>query len=112
MRGAAVSILILRLDLGSASQTLSVLSDVCDRLPEFSGGLLGLLNSGEKLFFIDDEVRTAPGTGDIVAGFKPSDSRLNLVSAFMASHPNSLIVKHFPHPFRSDDCNITSESVQ
>lgn len=112
MRGATVNILLLRLDKSSASQTLSVFSDVSDRPPEFGGRLLGLLNSGEELFFINDEVRTAPGTGDLVAGFKPSDSRLNLVSAFGASHPDSLIVKHLPHPFRSDNCNITSEGVQ
>ncbi len=112
MRGAAVSKLSLRMDTHSAQKMLSSLSSISDGFPEFRDGLLGLLNSGEELFAIDDEIRTAPRASDIVVGFKPTDSLLDLISTFRASHPDCLIFKHFPHPFRSDDCNITSEGVQ
>jgi len=112
MRGASVKVLFLCLDVHSFRQTLSALSALSERLPEFRERLLGLLNSGEELVAIDDEIRTAPRASDLVVGFKPSDGLLDLISAFRASHPDCLVFKHFPHPFRSDYCNITSEGVQ
>ncbi|NYD82078.1 hypothetical protein HD884_002141 [Ochrobactrum intermedium] len=88
----------LSVDTNGLREMLSALSDVSNRIPEFGGGLLGLLNSGEELFFIDDEVRTAPGTGDLVVGFKPSDSLLNMVAAFRATNADLLIFKHDKPP--------------
>lgn len=84
----------LSIDTNGLHEVLSSLSDISDRFPEFRDGLLGLLNSGEELFAIDDEIRTAPRTGDIVVGFKPADSLLDLISTFRASHPDCLVFKH------------------
>lgn len=81
-------------DISSLSAMLSSLSDAADRLPEFRDGLLGLLNSGEQLFAIDDDVRTTSSTGELVVCFKPTDSLLCLVSAFRARNPDLLIFKH------------------
>nr|WP_313597361.1 hypothetical protein [Brucella intermedia] len=88
----------LSIDMIGLHEMLSSLSDISDRFPEFRDSLLGLLNSGEELFAIDDQDRTAPRAGDLVVGFKPTDSLLNLISAFRASHPDFLIFKHDKPP--------------
>ena len=88
----------LSIDMIGLHEMLSSLSDISDRFPEFRDSLLGLLNSGEKLFAIDDQFRTATRTGDLVVCFKPTDGLLDLISAFRASHPDSLIFKHHKPP--------------
>lgn len=94
----ALRYLRLSVDTNGLREMLSVLSDVSNRISEFGCGLLGLLNSGEELFAIDDEIRTAPRTGGIVVGFKPADSLLDLISTFRASHPDCLVFKHDKPP--------------
>ncbi|WGJ07491.1 hypothetical protein [Brucella intermedia] len=94
----ALCALKLSIDLNGLHEMLSPLSYTSDRFPEFRDSLLSLLNSGEELFAIDDEIRTAPSTGHFVVRFKPSDSLLDLISTFRASHPDCLVFKHDKPP--------------
>lgn len=90
----AVCDLTVSADFAELSGMLAFLSEASDRSPEFRNSLLGLLNSGEQLFAIDNDVRTVPGTGELIIAFKPSDSLLGLLSAFRASNPDILIFEH------------------
>ena len=80
----------ISVDTNGLNRMLSSLSDVADRFPEFRDGLLGLFDTGEPLFAIDDDVRAAAATGEFVVRFKPTDSLLGLMSAFKASLDSSL----------------------
>ena len=82
----------------SLSIMLSTLSEAANRFPEFGDRLLSFLNSGEELFTVDDDIRPAPGAGELLVSFKPSDGLLGLVSAFRASNPDFLIFKHDEPP--------------
>ena len=88
----------LSIDGDGFARMLSSLTEIANRFPEFRDGILSLLNSGDELFIIDRDIRTASGTGELVVGFKPSDSLLGLMSAFRARNPDFVIFKHDEPP--------------
>jgi len=73
---------------------LSPLTEAANKFREFGDRLLNFLNSSEKLFTVDDDIRPASGAAELVVSFKPSDGLLGLVSAFRASNPDFLIFEH------------------
>lgn len=88
----------ISLNVDSLSEMLSALTDAANRFPEFGDSLLRFLNSGEKPFTVNDDIRPATGAGELVVSFKPSDGLLGLVTAFRASHSDFLIFKHDEPP--------------
>lgn len=94
MRGEVVTILAMRVDVGSTPELLSALSDAAERFSQFRDGVIDLLEAGEQLFLLHADGAAATTTGEIVVRLDPSDGLLGLVSTFRTRQPQCLLFEH------------------
>lgn len=86
--------LTFKFDGEGSGRLLTALSELAERFPEFGDSLLGLIDSGDELFCLDSDSRSAPRAGEIVVRLNPSDRLAALMSAFRAGDFDLLAFEH------------------
>ncbi|MER9170901.1 hypothetical protein NKI12_26820 [Mesorhizobium australicum] len=84
----------------AATGLLSSLAKAAEGFPEFGNALVDFIESGDELFLLKPNRRSASGTNHLVVRLDPSDSLVGLVATFRARNPDFGLLEHF-HPATS-----------